>query len=228
MADKKSKAAAKEDIVYAPEATTPITQVSASDDTKLNALSVVSIASSATGFCAVAGIITGHVALSQLRHTAEKGRGLAIAGLITGYVGLAGFALMSTLAIGGHWAQDRFDGPRNGFANGQISNQQGTQQGGQFGGMRGGHFGGRGQDDNGFGAFGGQSGQVQGQSGNIQVGPGQMGQGGITLDSNGGSTITLPNGQTITIPDGPGMMGGPNAGNGQVQPTPLPSGVQGN
>ncbi len=231
MADKKSKAsAAKEDIVYTPEAATSAVVVSANDDTKLNTLSVVSIASSATGFGAVAGIITGHVALSQLRHTAEKGRGLAIAGLVTGYVGLAAFALMSTLAVGGHWAQNRIDGPRNGFANSQIGNQQGSQNGG----MVGGHFGGRGQDDDGFGMFSGQggqngqNGQVQSQGGSVQVGPGQMGQGGITIDGNGGSTITLPNGQTITIPDGQGMMRGQISGNGQSQPAPLPSGVQGN
>jgi hypothetical protein len=218
MADKKSKAAeTKEDSVYAAEEATSVVSVS-QDSSKLNTLSVVSIASAATGFGAVAGIITGHVALSQLRHTAEKGRGLAIAGLITGYVGIAGFALMSALAIGGHWGENQMHGPRNGFAYTQVD----PQQGGQFGGMMGGHFGGRGQDDQGFGMMGGQNGQMPGQIGNVQVGPGQMGQ--------GGATITLPNGQTITIPNGAdGGFGGMMGGNGgQIQPTPIPSAVQGN
>ena len=208
MADKKSKAseASHEDIVYTPEASTPVVVVSG-DSTKLNPLSVVSIASAATGFGAVAGIITGHVALSQLRHSAEKGRGLAIAGLIVGYTGIAGFALMSALAIGGHWGENRMDGPRGNMSYNQID----PQDGGQFGGMMRGHFG-----------RGGQDGSIQGQGGNVQVGPGQMGQ--------GGATITLPNGQTITVPNGvdggfPGMMV-PNGG--QIQPTPVPSGVQGN
>ena len=218
MADKKSKAsdAAAEDVVYTPEAVAPAAV--AHDPSKLNTLSVVSIASAATGFGAVAGIITGHVALSQLRHSAEKGRGLAIAGLIVGYTGIAGFALMSALAIGGHWGENRMDGPRGNMSYNQID----PQDGGQFGGMMRGHFGRGGQDGQGFGMMGDPNGSIQGQGGNVQVGPGQMGQ--------GGATITLPNGQTITVPNGvdggfPGMKV-PNGG--QIQPTPVPSGVQGN
>ena len=225
MADKKSKAAdaAHEDIVYAPEAATPVVVAEPSDITKLNTLSVVSIASAVTGFGAVAGIVTGHVALAQLRRSGEKGRGLALAGLITGYVGIAGFALMSALAVGNHWGQNGGEDNRGYMGDSQHFGNRG----GQFGGM----FGDRGQDDGGFGMMGG-NGQIQGgagQGGSVQVGPGQ---GGITLDSNGNSTITLPNGQTITIPDGAGNgmpgLGGKGMGGNQPQPVPLPSGVQGN
>lgn len=232
MADKKSKAedATHEDVIYAPEAATPVVAVEPNDSTKLNTLAVVSLATAVTGFGAVAGVITGHVAMSQLRRSGEKGRGLALAGLITGYVGVAGFALMGVLAVCGHSLENRNDDNRGMFSNGQID----SRQGGQFGGQQGGQFGGRGQDDQGFGMFGGQNGlngQIQGQSGNVQIGPDQMGQGGsITLDSNGNSTITLPNGQTITLPGDGGMMRGPGSMHGQPMPlpTPAPSGAQGN
>ncbi len=35
---------------------------------------------------AIAGVITGHIALSQIRRRGEAGRGMALAGLIVGYV----------------------------------------------------------------------------------------------------------------------------------------------
>ena len=129
MADKKSKAAdaSHEDVVYAPEAATPVVALEPNDPTKLNTLSVVSLASAVTGFGAVAGVVTGHVALAQLRRSGEKGRGLALAGLITGYVGIAGFVLMGALAIGGHALENRMDGPRNGFAYSQIDPQHGVK-----------------------------------------------------------------------------------------------------
>ena len=37
----------------------------------------------------MAGVITGHMALGQIKQTGEQGRGLALAGTILGYVGLA-------------------------------------------------------------------------------------------------------------------------------------------
>jgi len=223
MADKKSAAAeaAHEEVEYTPEAAAPVVAVESFDATKLNTLSVVSLATAATGFGAVAGVVTGHVAMAQLRRSGEKGRGLALAGLITGYVGIAGFALLAALSVGGHWAQNRFDDNR-----GFVGN---SQQGNNFGGMFGGN--GRGQDDNGWGMMGnGQTGngQVQGQTGQGQLQGGPMG-GGFTIDGNGNGTITLPNGQTMTIPNG-GMMGGfgPQGGQqGQVQVVPN-SGIQGN
>lgn len=45
-------------------------------------------------FVSVVAIVTGHIALSQIKRTGEKGRGLAIGGLIIGYA-----ALVLTLAI---------------------------------------------------------------------------------------------------------------------------------
>lgn len=38
---------------------------------------------------AIGAIITGHMALGQIKRTGEKGRGMALAGLILGYVGIA-------------------------------------------------------------------------------------------------------------------------------------------
>lgn len=40
-------------------------------------------------FFSVPGIVCGHIALSQIKRTGERGRGLAIAGLVIGYLGLA-------------------------------------------------------------------------------------------------------------------------------------------
>lgn len=53
---------------------------------KTNVLAIVSLVSAF--FISIVGIITGHIALSQIKKTGEQGRGLAIAGLIIGYVGL--------------------------------------------------------------------------------------------------------------------------------------------
>jgi protein-disulfide isomerase len=64
---------------------------------KTNTLSIVSLV---TGFfCGLAAVITGHLALGQIRRTGEAGRGLAIAGLVLGYLGLALTALGIVLAI---------------------------------------------------------------------------------------------------------------------------------
>ena len=43
----------------------------------------------------IAGIITGHIALRQIRRTGEQGHGLALAGTILGYV----FTVLGILAI---------------------------------------------------------------------------------------------------------------------------------
>lgn len=59
------------------------------DFTELNTLAVVSIASALTSIGAIAAIITGHVALTQIKRSGESGRGLALAGTIIGYVTIA-------------------------------------------------------------------------------------------------------------------------------------------
>lgn len=53
---------------------------------KTNVLAIVSLVSAF--FISLVAIITGHIALNQIKKTGEQGRGLAIAGLILGYVGL--------------------------------------------------------------------------------------------------------------------------------------------
>ena len=65
------------------------------DFTKLNTLAVVSIATALTSIGAVAAIITGHVALTQIKKSGQSGRGLALAGTIVGYVTLASWFLAS-------------------------------------------------------------------------------------------------------------------------------------
>ena len=67
------------------------------DFTKLNTLSVVSLATSVTGFGALAGVITGHIALSQIKKSNEGGRPMAIAGLVVGYA-FIGLAIAGTVA----------------------------------------------------------------------------------------------------------------------------------
>ena len=53
-----------------------------------NVLSIVSLVASLIGF-GIVGIITGHIALGQIKKTGEQGRGLALAGTIIGYVAVA-------------------------------------------------------------------------------------------------------------------------------------------
>ncbi|MDQ1122371.1 DUF4190 domain-containing protein [Microbacterium trichothecenolyticum] len=62
---------------------------------RTNTLAILSLVASLVGVFVlpfigqVAGVVLGHVSLSQLKERAEKGRGLAIAGLIVGYATLA-------------------------------------------------------------------------------------------------------------------------------------------
>jgi hypothetical protein len=67
------------------------------DFNNLNTLSVVSLATSVTGFGALAGIITGHIALSQVKTSNQSGRPLALAGVIVGY-SLIGLGVVGTIA----------------------------------------------------------------------------------------------------------------------------------
>ena len=52
-----------------------------------NTLAIISIVASVIGIH-LAGIITGHIALSQIKKTGEQGNILAIIGLILGYLGV--------------------------------------------------------------------------------------------------------------------------------------------
>ncbi|HSP51605.1 MAG TPA: DUF4190 domain-containing protein [Cryobacterium sp.] len=64
---------------------------------KTNTLAIVSLVSAF--FVSLAAVITGHLALGQIRRTGEGGRGLAVAGLVLGYIGLVSTALAVVIAI---------------------------------------------------------------------------------------------------------------------------------
>jgi hypothetical protein len=72
---------------------------------RYNVLSIVSLVSAF--FVSLVAVITGHMALGQIKRTGEKGRGLAIAGLVLGYAGIVGgiitiiaFVVMAIAGIG--------------------------------------------------------------------------------------------------------------------------------
>lgn len=78
-----------------PYASTP----SGAPVAKWNVLSIVSLVTSIL-WLSLVGIITGHIALSQIKKTGEQGRVLAIIGLIVGYLGLIGFFIVIAGFIG--------------------------------------------------------------------------------------------------------------------------------
>ena len=136
------------------------------DLTKLNTLSVVSLATSVTGFGALAGIITGHISLAQIKDSKENGRPLAIAGLVVGYAFIAlfvagaivkafvgpryglefgdrmGGGLMGPDGMGQHGGQ--FD------MNGQMGDMRNDMHGGDMNGQMGGDLGGGPRDGQGM------------------------------------------------------------------------------
>ena len=66
---------------------------------KWNVLSIVSLVASVVGFGLV-GVITGHIALSQIKKTGEQGNILAIIGLILGYIGIVVAIILIIVYIG--------------------------------------------------------------------------------------------------------------------------------
>jgi hypothetical protein len=64
---------------------------------KYNVLAIISLVSAF--FVSLAAIICGHIALSQIKKTGEKGRGLAIAGLVLGYAGIIIGAIVFVVLI---------------------------------------------------------------------------------------------------------------------------------
>lgn len=50
-------------------------------------------------FASVVGLVLGYVALSQVKRTDERGRGLAIAAVILGWIGSVGALLVAGLLI---------------------------------------------------------------------------------------------------------------------------------
>ena len=69
---------------------------------KTNTLAIISLVASIAGIVilwgigSIAGVICGHISLSQIKKTGEQGRGMAVAGLIVGYIGIA-LAIIGTI-----------------------------------------------------------------------------------------------------------------------------------
>jgi len=97
------------------------------DYTKLNTLAVVSLASAISWVGAVAGIVTGHIALAQIKRSGEKGRALAVTALVLGYLYVAGSIAMGVLMIlfrlRGWAAPDTVGGYGNQFGPGMMGGQ---------------------------------------------------------------------------------------------------------
>jgi hypothetical protein len=68
---------------YAPPPATPAYQPP-QQQAGTNTLAIVALIASL--FVSLAGVICGHIALSQIKKTGQSGRGLALAGTIIGYV----------------------------------------------------------------------------------------------------------------------------------------------
>lgn len=64
---------------------------------RYNVLAIVSLVSAFV--ISLVAVITGHIALSQIKKTGEKGRGLAIAGLVLGYLGMVAGLLITVLFL---------------------------------------------------------------------------------------------------------------------------------
>jgi len=64
-----------------------------------NVLGIITLVLGVLGF-AIVPVVTGHIALAQIKRTGEDGRGITIAGLILGYIGLAGYLLAALFFFG--------------------------------------------------------------------------------------------------------------------------------
>ena len=62
-------------------------------------MAVVSLATALTSIGAVAAIITGHIALAQIKRSDQNGRKLAITGVTIGYVTVGLWVLFGILAV---------------------------------------------------------------------------------------------------------------------------------
>ena len=82
--------------VYPPSANQPMAYGQQAPPPHFNVLAIVSFVSAFV--VSLAAIITGHIAISQIKKTGERGRGLAIAGLVLGYVGLVS-GIIATIII---------------------------------------------------------------------------------------------------------------------------------
>ena len=96
MAEKKSEpqAVAEAVVVAAPAENKKF------DWTSLNTLAVVSLVSAVSFVGGLVAVITGHIALKQIKQTSEAGRALALTGIVLGYLYLAGWILFAILGVG--------------------------------------------------------------------------------------------------------------------------------
>lgn len=93
MAEKEKKPAVAQS---APDQT----QVSKKFDwNSLNTLAVVSLAASISWFGALVGIITGHIALAQLKTSDQSGKRLAQIGLVIGYLNIFGWIIFGLIGV---------------------------------------------------------------------------------------------------------------------------------
>jgi hypothetical protein len=84
----------------APQSTTvPAPQHTYPPVRPTNVLGIVTLVLGVLGF-AIVPVITGHIALSQIKRTGDDGRGITIAGLVLGYVGLAGYLIAALFFFG--------------------------------------------------------------------------------------------------------------------------------
>ena len=64
-----------------------------------NVLGIITLVLGVLGF-AIVPVVTGHIALAQIKRTGDDGRGITIAGLVLGYIGLAGYLLAALFFFG--------------------------------------------------------------------------------------------------------------------------------
>lgn len=83
----------------APQPQQPYSAAVGAPAAKWNVLSIISLVASVVGFHLV-GIVTGHIALSQIKKTGEQGNVLAIIGLILGYLGFVVVVILFIVWIG--------------------------------------------------------------------------------------------------------------------------------
>ena len=73
----------------------PYGQQNAQD--KYNVLAIISLVSAF--FISLVAVITGHMAMSQIKKTGEKGYGLALWGLILGYLGIVVYIIIGIVFV---------------------------------------------------------------------------------------------------------------------------------
>ena len=69
-----------------PPPTTPYTGAGAPATARYNVLAIVGFV--LAFFVSIGAVICGHIALSQIKRTGERGHGLALAAVILGYLGI--------------------------------------------------------------------------------------------------------------------------------------------